>query len=302
MSAAGHVSRGWKAFWRKAVCVRKECAGDVSGDDSVMEQTLTPTMTSRFPRVGDGTAPRSPRRPLAFSTPHTRLPPSSSSSSSPFPTPSQTASTTQWPETTSAPSARQLSQGPSMSQDTCALVSLLPPPTAPWVAVGPPLPLEPPPPHPPPVALAAFFSALRSSDSHSPRPHSTDTGDRPYKCQHCGDQFARRSVRSLSLYLLSPSSHLPLVFLLQPPSSDLLSRHVNKCHANEKPLVSSAPNRRKGAAAACRATTSKQACDQCVQSSLPCDGANPCCQHPFPLIIIHHPPFAPLYPLPPLGY
>ena len=22
----------------------------------------------------------------------------------------------------------------------------------------------------------------------------TDTGDRPYKCQHCGDQFARRSV------------------------------------------------------------------------------------------------------------
>ncbi|KAJ7607613.1 hypothetical protein DFH06DRAFT_214511 [Mycena polygramma] len=28
--------------------------------------------------------------------------------------------------------------------------------------------------------------------------------------------------------------------------------------------------------AATRATTSKQACDQCVQSSLPCDGSNPC--------------------------
>lgn len=79
------------------------------------------------------------------------------------------------------------------------------------------------------------------------------TGDRPYKCQQCGDQFSR---------------------------SDLLSRHVNKCHI----AGSSGPNRghpptgrRKGLGAnATRATTSKQACDQCVQSSLPCDGANPC--------------------------
>ncbi|KAH9991754.1 hypothetical protein BJV77DRAFT_1068184 [Russula vinacea] len=60
----------------------------------------------------------------------------------------------------------------------------------------------------------------------------TDTGDRPYKCQHCGDQFAR---------------------------SDLLSRHINKCHPNEKPLVSSTPSRRKGTSSASRATTSKQA-------------------------------------------
>ena len=63
-----------------------------------------------------------------------------------------------------------------------------------------------------------------------------------------------------------------------PHLSDLLSRHVNKCHPNEKPLVSSAPSRRKGTASASRATTSKQACDQCVQSTLPCDGANPCCK------------------------
>lgn len=58
--------------------------------------------------------------------------------------------------------------------------------------------------------------------------------------------------------------------------SDLLSRHVNKCHANEKPLVNTT-TRRKGSASTSRATTSKQACDQCVQSSLPCDGSNPCC-------------------------
>ncbi|KZT06104.1 uncharacterized protein LAESUDRAFT_743565 [Laetiporus sulphureus 93-53] len=84
---------------------------------------------------------------------------------------------------------------------------------------------------------------------HVARHMRSHTGDRPYKCQHCGDQFAR---------------------------SDLLSRHINKCHASEKPPTTTAPNRRKGSAAASRATTSKQACDQCVQSSLPCDGANPC--------------------------
>ncbi|RPD55028.1 hypothetical protein L227DRAFT_332810 [Lentinus tigrinus ALCF2SS1-6] len=84
---------------------------------------------------------------------------------------------------------------------------------------------------------------------HVARHMRSHTGDRPYKCQHCGDQFAR---------------------------SDLLSRHINKCHASEKPPTTTAPSRRKGFAAASRATTSKQACDQCVTSSLPCDGANPC--------------------------
>lgn len=59
-------------------------------------------------------------------------------------------------------------------------------------------------------------------------------------------------------------------------ASDLLSRHVNKCHANEKPSPNPSGTRRKGASSATRATTSKQACDQCVQSSLPCDGSNPC--------------------------
>ncbi|KAG1736314.1 hypothetical protein EDB19DRAFT_1721448 [Suillus lakei] len=84
---------------------------------------------------------------------------------------------------------------------------------------------------------------------HVARHMRSHTGDRPYKCQYCGDQFAR---------------------------SDLLSRHVNKCHANEKPPQSATNGRRKGSASTSRATTSKQACDQCVQSSLPCDGCNPC--------------------------
>ena len=96
--------------------------------------------------------------------------------------------------------------------------------------------------------------------------HSTDTGDRPYKCLHCGDQFARRYYL---YHLFRP--------LIQPcPCSDLLARHVNKCHASERQIPAVNTNRRKGSASASRATTSKQACDQCVQSSLPCDGSNPC--------------------------
>lgn len=63
---------------------------------------------------------------------------------------------------------------------------------------------------------------------------------------------------------------------LNPVSlSDLLSRHVNKCHANEKPLPSTGV-RKKGSVSASRATTSKQVCDQCVQANSSCDGCNPC--------------------------
>ncbi|KAJ7048382.1 hypothetical protein C8F01DRAFT_112183 [Mycena amicta] len=96
-----------------------------------------------------------------------------------------------------------------------------------------------------PVCQATF-----TRPQHVARHMRSHTGDRPYKCVHCGDQFAR---------------------------SDLLSRHVNKCHAGAaKSGSSSTAGRRKGSTAAARATTSKQACDQCVQSSLPCDGSNPC--------------------------
>ena len=160
-----------------------------------------------------------------------------------FATETATATNKQrWPGITSAPSARLPSLVLNMSPDICDPVShSAPAPTAPL-------------------------------SSH------TDTGDRPYKCQHCGDQFARRYVLPTSSISRPTHLHYAHVAPLFFSASDLLSRHVNKCHPNEKPLVSSTPSRRKGTSSTSRATTSKQACDQCVQSTLPCDGANPCCQ------------------------
>jgi hypothetical protein len=79
---------------------------------------------------------------------------------------------------------------------------------------------------------------------------AVDTGDRPYKCTHCGDQFARRCVRP-SICLTSPHHH-PLSSLLCQSMiltyypSDLLSRHVNKCHSAAKPPTTTQPARRRG--------------------------------------------------------
>lgn len=133
-----------------------------------------------------------------------------------------------------------------------------------------------------PLRGSTSLLSLLLHPSYLLTPLSPDTGDRPYKCQHCGDQFARRFVYPLIIHLFffffSAFFFLPSSLLTTTSVSDLLSRHINKCHPNEKPLLSSAPSRRKGSSSASRATTSKQACDQCVQSSLPCDGANPCCQ------------------------
>ncbi|KAI0833878.1 hypothetical protein BC628DRAFT_1414591 [Trametes gibbosa] len=107
-----------------------------------------------------------------------------------------------------------------------------------------------------------------------------------HKCPVCQSTFTRpqhvaRHMRSRQSLFSSPTpaiapTNVNTVEISLPAGRDLLSRHINKCHASEKPPTTTAPSRRKGTAAASRATTSKQACDQCVTSSLPCDGANPC--------------------------
>jgi hypothetical protein len=89
--------------------------------------------------------------------------------------------TTIWPGITSAPSARPLSLVLNMSPDICD-----------------------------PVSHSASAPRGPRSTLH------TDTGDRPYKCQHCGDQFARRSVLhlpSLAAPLISNSPFRPFVLL-----------------------------------------------------------------------------------------
>ncbi|KAF9491671.1 hypothetical protein BDN71DRAFT_1592166 [Pleurotus eryngii] len=106
--------------------------------------------------------------------------------------------------------------------------------------------------NPPPLVVMAgdhqcsVCQATFTRPQHVARHMRSHTGDKPYKCEFCGDQFAR---------------------------SDLLSRHVNKSHASEKPIAGSSTTRKK---AASRATTSRQSCDQCVESNLFCDGSNPC--------------------------
>ncbi|KDQ19291.1 hypothetical protein BOTBODRAFT_51724 [Botryobasidium botryosum FD-172 SS1] len=91
-----------------------------------------------------------------------------------------------------------------------------------------------------PVCKATF-----TRPQHVARHMRSHTGDRPYKCQTCGDQFAR---------------------------SDLLSRHVNKCHSSPK---NGAPNPR-GQRAAAANTDGRIACDACNESKVRCDFGFPC--------------------------
>ncbi|KAF8589796.1 hypothetical protein K439DRAFT_269714 [Ramaria rubella] len=109
-------------------------------------------------------------------------------------------------------------------------------------------------------------SSTFTRPQHVARHMRSHTGDRPYKCQHCGDQFAR---------------------------SDLLSRHVNKCHASEKPPTTTQPARRKGHAQPGSSSAggvrgpapslipppgSRKVCDPCAHSRTPaqCDSGLPC--------------------------
>lgn len=78
---------------------------------------------------------------------------------------------------------------------------------------------------------------------------SSDTGDRPYKCQHCGDAFAR---------------------------SDLLSRHVNKCHSAEKAAAIAAAEAAGIPLKSKKGRGSKTACDQCSIEKNVCNSGEPC--------------------------
>ncbi|KZS92564.1 hypothetical protein SISNIDRAFT_466912 [Sistotremastrum niveocremeum HHB9708] len=77
---------------------------------------------------------------------------------------------------------------------------------------------------------------------HVARHMRSHTGDRPYKCQHCGDQFAR---------------------------SDLLSRHVNKCHSSQKTGAPTQSRRR-------AQNKPKPQCDQCAHAKVQCNSGAPC--------------------------
>lgn len=76
-----------------------------------------------------------------------------------------------------------------------------------------------------------------------------DTGDRPYKCQHCGDAFAR---------------------------SDLLSRHVNKCHSAEKAAAIAAAEAAGIPLKSKKGKGSKSSCDQCIIDKSVCNSGEPC--------------------------
>jgi hypothetical protein len=182
-----------------------------------------------------------------------------------------------WPETTSAQYARRRSRARSTSRGTCVRVSV---------------PLRSLPPTPRGAGahhLGAAPALPLAAGSSRARTHTliASPGGR-HRRSAVQVPALRRPVRA-QVRAPRATHYLPLV--LRDGASDLLSRHINKCHAAEKPPVTSAPNqRRKGAAAACRATTSKQACDQCVTGTLPCDGANPCCECP------SHPPSSQAHP------
>ncbi|CAE7229558.1 unnamed protein product [Rhizoctonia solani] len=83
---------------------------------------------------------------------------------------------------------------------------------------------------------------------------SADTGDRPYACQTCGDRFAR---------------------------SDLLSRHVNKCHTPGG--LANTSTRKQGArnqsAAAAAEDKKRRPCDECTQHNTKCDFTRPSCNN-----------------------
>ncbi|QRV74982.1 Fungal Zn(2)-Cys(6) binuclear cluster domain [Ceratobasidium sp. AG-Ba] len=96
--------------------------------------------------------------------------------------------------------------------------------------------------------MCPVCSATFTRPQHVARHMRSHTGDRPYGCQMCGDRFAR---------------------------SDLLSRHVNKCHT---PGGLTNTTTRKGQSSRAQAAEDKKRrpCEACTLDSTKCDFGKPC--------------------------
>ncbi|KAH7341406.1 hypothetical protein B0J17DRAFT_259391 [Rhizoctonia solani] len=106
--------------------------------------------------------------------------------------------------------------------------------------------------------MCPVCSATFTRPQHVARHMRSHTGDRPYACQTCGDRFAR---------------------------SDLLSRHVNKCHTPGG--LANSTSRKQGARNQSAAEDKKRRpCDECTHNSTKCDFARPSCSK----YISHAPP------------
>lgn len=99
--------------------------------------------------------------------------------------------------------------------------------------------------------MCPVCSATFTRPQHVARHMRSHTGDRPYACQTCGDRFAR---------------------------SDLLSRHVNKCHT---PGGLANTTRKQGARNQSAASEDKKRrpCDGCTHQNIKCDYGRPSCNN-----------------------
>ncbi|KAF8604566.1 hypothetical protein BDV93DRAFT_91399 [Ceratobasidium sp. AG-I] len=99
--------------------------------------------------------------------------------------------------------------------------------------------------------MCPVCSATFTRPQHVARHMRSHTGDRPYGCQMCGDRFAR---------------------------SDLLSRHVNKCHTPGG-LANTSSRKGQGSArvqAAAAEDKRRRPCEACTLQSTKCDFGKPC--------------------------
>jgi len=72
------------------------------------------------------------------------------------------------------------------------------------------------------VFVSCYFPVERSSPPHLCLALTlpSDTGDRPYQCLYCGDQFARRSV-ALSLFIPTNQSTMSTAIFFQDTSTNV---------------------------------------------------------------------------------